>query len=77
MATGHDAGDRRTHREGESETDEDGATTPQSELRWVQLDAPRHAIEIGSNGRILDSRYHGRYDAWEVLLETDESEISG
>ncbi|MFC7079928.1 hypothetical protein [Halorussus caseinilyticus] len=62
---------------GESETDQHGATIPQSELRWVQLDAPRHAIEIGPNGRILDSRYHGGYDAWEVLLETYEGEVSG
>ncbi|WP_137285151.1 hypothetical protein [Halorussus salinisoli] len=81
MASGHDAGDRRVRRERGSEGDEEsvgeeGAEThPQPELRWVRLREPRHAIEMGPNGRILDHRYHEGYDAWEVLLETYEGEL--
>lgn len=54
---------------------EEPVAHPQPELRWVQLRHPKHAIEIGQNGRILDSRYHSGYDAWEVLLETYEGEF--
>jgi hypothetical protein len=47
----------------------------QTRLRWVQLREPKHALEIGRNGRVLDSFYHEGYDAWEVLLETYEGEL--
>lgn len=83
MARGHDPGDRRPAREerrdGEEESvseREDEAEHPQGELRWVQLDAPRSVVEIGRNGRILESHFHERYDSWEVLLETYEGELS-
>lgn len=74
MAEGHESGDRRPVREDENEGDEEGR--PKPELRWVQLREPRHAVEIGRNGRILDHRYHEGYDSWEVLLETYEGELS-
>lgn len=59
----------------EERTDEEVAH-PQPELRWIELRQPRHAVEIGRNGRILASRYHPGYDSWEVLLETYEGELS-
>lgn len=62
--------------EGEEQADGERTTRPAPELRWVQLREPRHAVEIGRNGRILDSRFHEGYDAWEVLLETYEGELS-
>ena len=90
MARSHDPANRRARREQDREGDveaeteveeteereEDAEARPQPELRWVQLQQPRHAIEIGRNGRILDSRYHSGYDSWEVLLETYEGELS-
>jgi hypothetical protein len=90
MARGHDQPDRRTTRETDSDADSAGAGTavadettedaeqshPRPELRWVQLRQPRATVEIGKNGRILASRYHPGYDAWEVLLETYEGELS-
>lgn len=90
MAESHDHRDRRaTREEGEadSETEADetdheretedgnGESRPQAHLRWVQLREPRHAIELGANGRVLDSRFHDEYDVWEVLLETYEGEV--
>lgn len=54
--------------------DRDEESRPQAELRWVQFREPKHAIEIGRNGRILDSFYHEGYDSWEVLLETYEGD---
>ena len=82
MARGHDPEDRREQADEEQASpdekteSEEPATRPQPELRWVQLRKPRHAIEIGRNGRILASKYHERWDAWEVLLETYEGELS-
>lgn len=56
--------------------DEEAPVRPEPELRWTQLREPRQAVEIGANGRILASHYHEGYDAWEVLLETYEGELS-
>ena len=84
MARGHEPADRRTTREGErdaesveaEEAGDEEEARPRPELRWVQIRRPRGTVEIGRNGRILASRYHPRYDAWEVLLETYEGELS-
>ncbi|WP_435175205.1 hypothetical protein [Halorussus sp. AFM4] len=59
-----------------AEAEESGPARPRPELRWVQLREPRHAVELGRNGRVLASHYHAGYDAWEVLLETYEGELS-
>ena len=73
----HDPSDRPAYREGEGEGEAvDAPTGTPSELRWIQLREPRHALEIGRNGRVLGSHFHERWDAWEVLLETDEGEPS-
>ncbi|NEU56141.1 hypothetical protein [Halorussus sp. MSC15.2] len=81
MARGRDRSDRRLPREeGEdrARTDAEAAaeTRPQAELRWVQIPNPREAVELGRNGRVVDSRFHAGYDSWEVLLETYEGELS-
>jgi hypothetical protein len=90
MAEHHDPRDRPAAREGsetdsERETDEtapekepeDGnsESRPQARLRWVQLRGPKHALELGRNGRVHASHFHERYDSWEVLLETYEGEV--
>ncbi|MFC4552816.1 MULTISPECIES: hypothetical protein [Halorussus] len=54
---------------------EEAESRPHPELRWVQLRAPREAIELGRNGRVLASHYHAGYDSWEILLETYEGEV--
>jgi hypothetical protein len=90
MAERHDPRDRPAVRE-EGETDsgreadetdpgkgtEDGNrdSRPQAQLRWVQLREPKHALEIGRNGRVHASHFHERDDSWEVLVETYEGEI--
>ena len=71
-----EGGDTAEQAEAADEADERTAARPRSELRWVQLREPRHAAEIGQNGRVLDSCYHAGYDAWEVLLETYEGELT-
>ena len=84
MARGHEPADRRTTREGDGdaeateveEAEDEEQSHPRPELRWVQIRRPRGTVEIGRNGRILASHYHSRYDAWEVLLETYEGELS-
>jgi hypothetical protein len=90
MARSHEPANRRARGEQDREPGEnskaktedaeervdDAEAPPQAELRWVQLRRPRRAVEIGRNGRILDSRYHSGYDSWEVLLETYEGELS-
>lgn len=77
MAKGYDPRDRRATGEGEREREREGeAIRPQPELRWAQLREPKHAVEIGRNGRVLASHYHEGYDAWEMLLETYEGEVS-
>ena len=78
MTRGHDPTDRpaQADEEREGEGKGDSEARPQAELRWVQVREPRHAVEIGRNGRVLDSKYHPRWDAWEVLLETYEGELS-
>ncbi|MFC4448008.1 hypothetical protein [Halorussus aquaticus] len=82
MARSRDRSDRRFPREdGEQDrarTDAEAAaeTRPQAELRWVQIRNPREAVELGRNGRVIDSRFHVGYDSWEVLLETYEGELS-
>lgn len=78
MARGHESGNRPAREErGTRASDREGAEgRPRPELRWVQLREPRAAVEIGRNGRILASHYHEGYDAWEVLLETYEGELS-
>ncbi|NHN59501.1 MULTISPECIES: hypothetical protein [Halorussus] len=75
-ADGGDTADRADAVEEAEAADERVATRPQPELRWMQLREPRHAAEVGPNGRVLDSRYHAGYDAWEVLLETYEGELT-
>jgi hypothetical protein len=87
MGRSHDARDRSaTHEETADETEtgseaEAGSETgdpkarPQAELRWVQLREPRHAVELGRNGRVLASHFHKGYDSWEVLLETYDGEV--
>ncbi|WP_276301820.1 hypothetical protein [Halorussus lipolyticus] len=88
MAESHDHRDRRATREEDGEADSEKETDPEREtgdeneksrpqahLRWVQLRTPRHAVEIGQNGRVLDSYFHEGHDAWAVLLETYEGEV--
>ncbi|UPW00745.1 hypothetical protein M0R88_01260 [Halorussus gelatinilyticus] len=86
MAYGHDQRDRPATGEGTTEGsvaesdaapsdsaasgDEESADGTPPELRWVQLREPRHALEIGRDGRIVASEYHESRDTWEVLLET-------
>lgn len=65
-----------TEAEEEKPEEEEVQVRPEPEFRWVELRTPRQAVEIGQNGRILTSHYHERYDAWEVLLETYEGELS-
>lgn len=65
-------GERQETKEGQKPEQE--PARPDPELRWVQLREPKQAVEIGRNGRVLDSRFHEGYDAWEVLLETYEGE---
>jgi hypothetical protein len=85
MSEGHEPRDRPATRENGGETeaetevetaagDEAGESRPRAELRWVQLREPKHALEIGRNGRVLDSFYHDGDDSWEVLLETYEGD---
>ncbi|WP_115863058.1 hypothetical protein [Halorussus litoreus] len=75
-ATGEERPDeQRAARKAEQKEDEE-KTRPEPEVRWVQIREPRLAVEIGRNGRILASRFHEDYDAWEVLLETYEGEPS-
>lgn len=78
MARGHDPADRREQvDEGrEREAGEEPDSRPRPELRWVQIREPRHAVEIGRNGRIVATRFRRGYDRWEVLLETYEGELS-
>lgn len=84
MARGHDSADRRAppdegsehHEDDEREEGEGSPSRPQAELRWVQIREPLDAVEIGRNGRVLASKYHEQWDAWEVLLETYEGELS-
>jgi len=79
-ATGEEGPDeQRAVQQGQEENEgaEEGEQThPEPDVRWVQIREPRHAVEIGRNGRILASRFHEGYDAWEVLLETYEAELS-
>ncbi|WP_135824324.1 hypothetical protein [Halorussus ruber] len=86
MAERHDPPDRPAARESETDSErradperetEDGndEPRPQGQLRWVQLREPKHALELGRNGRVHASHFHERYDSWEVLLETYEGEV--
>jgi hypothetical protein len=81
MSKGHEPRDRPATRENSGETevetaagDEAGESRPRAELRWVQFREPKRALEIGRNGRVLDSFYHDGDDSWEVLLETYEGD---
>ena len=70
--------DGGVERRGETEAEETAAETrPRPELRWVQLREPLQAVELGRNGRVMESYYHEGYDSWEVLLETYEGEGGG
>jgi len=75
-ATGEERAEKRV---GESDTaasdsaefDATGsASETPPELRWAQLLEPRHALEIGQDGRAVASHYHEGRDTWNVLLET-------
>jgi hypothetical protein len=48
---------------------------PRPELRWVQLRDARGAAELGRNGQVVGRYFHEGYDAWELLLVTDEAEV--
>jgi hypothetical protein len=75
MSEGHEPRDRPAT-SGENAETEDGEeeSRPRAELRWVQVREPRAALEIGRNGRVLDSFYREGYDGWEGLLETYEDD---
>ena len=80
MAGSHDSRDGAAGRDADGEAAGGAASggddaRPRPELRWVQVREPRHALDIGRNGRIVASHYHRGYDAWEVLLETYDGEL--
>jgi hypothetical protein len=54
--------------------DEESAAGSRPELGRVRLLEPRHALEIGRDGRVVASHYHEGRDMWEVLLETYDDE---
>jgi len=54
--------------------DERADARPRPGLRWVHLRDPRRAAELGRNGQVVGRHFHEGYDAWELLLVTDEGE---
>jgi len=56
-------------------SDERADARPRPELRWVRLRDARGAAELGRNGQVVGRYFHEGYDAWELLLVTDEGEV--
>ncbi len=89
MAQGHDQRDRSGTGEETTEGNaaesgtapaaatadgEESVAETRPELGRARLLEPRHALEIGRNGRFVASHYHEGRDTWEVLLETYDDE---
>ncbi|WP_135852911.1 hypothetical protein [Halorussus salinus] len=49
--------------------DEESPAETRPELERARLLEPRHALEIGRDGRVVGSHYHEGRDTWEILLE--------